>query len=229
MKNTAVLEISKNYLKIASRGFSVKKPSQDSACIVKSISSLDDLKISELISKTFTDLKFKPKSLALSLPRNLATVRILSLPSSTPDEISKMVDLHVVRVVPYKKEEVATCYSILDTDEQGFTKILLCIAHKDILKRYFKILTDADLFLDNIYLSSYGVWEWILSSHKQEVQSDSVYFGLDIDSDYSDLIVFSKKYLLFTRSIVIGANQLSEHSNIDKLIKEKLKQQKEGK
>ncbi|MBL7130561.1 MAG: PilN domain-containing protein [Candidatus Omnitrophica bacterium] len=220
MKNAAVLEIGNNYIKIAATRFSIRKPLQGFTYLTKPISSLDDVKISGLLSETFTSLKLKPQFLALSLPRNLATVRILSLPSNTPEEISKMIDLHVVRVVPYKKEEVISCYSILDTDEQGFTKILLCIAHKDILKRYFKILTDGGLFLDKIYLSSYGVWEWILSNCKQEMDADTVYFGLDVDFDYLDLIAFSKEYLLFTRSIAIGSGQLIEQFGVDKLIKE---------
>ncbi len=220
MKNSITIEIGKSFLKIGVLAFSFKKASGGFFCITKFIASLDDTQVSKLLSNEFAKLKLKSGFLSLSLPRNLITVRILSLPSRVKEEIFKMVDLHMVRVVPYKKEEVTTCFSILDTNAMGFTKVLLCVAHKDIVKRYFRILTNANLSVDKIYMTSYGVWESILSKYKGEISPDKVYFGLDIGFDYADFIAFSKKYMLFTRNIAITSKQLSEQSGREKLIKE---------
>ncbi len=221
MKDTAVIEIGQHYIKIAAIRSSIKKSSRKFFCLARPVSPSDnDAQLSKLISETFVSLRLKPKFLALSLPRNLVTARSLSLPSGDQEEISKMVNLHLVRILPYKKEEMVNTYSILSKDKLGYSKVLLCVVHKDILKRHLKIVADAKLFADRIYLSSYGVWEWILSNCKSQMSPDTVYFGLDIDYDYTELIVFSRENLLFTRSIAIKAEQLLEETGAMKLVRE---------
>ena len=219
-KTTASIEIGRQHIKIAATKTALKKSLGGFFCFAKPIASLDDTAISNFIVTTFAELRLKPRSLALSLPRNLITVRVLSLPSDNPKEIAKMLDLHVVRLVPYKKEEMVMIHSILYTDEVGYTKIFLCIVHKDILKRYLKILADAGLFVEKIYASSYGVWEWILSNCRSQMSQDTVYLGVDVNSDYTELIAFSRQSMFFSRSIVIGQQDLADSANMTKLIRE---------
>lgn len=219
-KGTAAIEIGRQYIKIAATKSALRKSLGGFFCFTKPVASLDDAAISNFITTTFADLKLKPRSLALSLPRNLITVRVLSLPSDNPKEIAKMLDLHVVRLVPYKKEEMVMVHSILYTDEVGYTKIFLCIVHKDILKRYLKILADAGLFVEKIYASSYGVWEWILSNCKSQMSQDTIYLGVDVNFDYTELIAFSRQGLFFSRSIVIGQQDLGDSANTTKLMRE---------
>ncbi len=220
MKETAVIEIGKNNIKIAAARFSLKRSLQKFFCVAKDISFLDEAGITKLITDIFSSLKIKPKYLSLSIPRELVTIRNISLPSQDYKEISKMVDLHLVRVVPYKKEDIIYSFAVTDTNEEGSAKILLSIVQKSVLSKHLKILSGAGLFADKIYLSSYGVREWMLSQCRSEMEEDTVYLGLDIDSQSSDFIAFSKEHLLFTRSIVLGAAQLSEQESVRKLIKE---------
>ncbi|RKY41106.1 MAG: hypothetical protein DRP85_07185 [Candidatus Makaraimicrobium thalassicum] len=221
MRNTAVIELGQHYIKIAAAGYSIKKILRKFFCLVVPVSSPDDdAQTSKLLSEAFAGMKLKPRFLVLSLPRRLVTARTLSLPSKDQKEISKMVDLHVDRILPCAKEEIASIYSVLEKTEFGYSKILLCVVRKDILKRQLRIVADAGFFVDKIYLNSYGVWEWNLSNCRSQIEADGVYLGLDIDCDYTELIVFSREHLLFTRSVIIRAEQLLEETGRVQFIRE---------
>lgn len=218
-KDTVIIEISKHHLKIAGQRPSIKRGG-GFVCFVKPIASFDDSALGDFISSAFSSLKLKPRSLILSLPRNLITARVLSLPSDNPKEIRKMLDLHLVRLVPYKKEEMVVSYSVLYTDEIGYTKIFLCIVHRDILERQFKILADAGLFVEKIYPSSCGIWEWMLSNCKSQMTQETIYLGVDISYDFTELIAFSRDNLFFSRSVVMGSEMLRDQASISRLIRE---------
>jgi len=219
-RDSAVIEIGKKYIKIATLKPSLKGAFKNLQYFIKPIENASDEEITKFIISTFSDLRLKPRNIALNIPRNLITARVLSLPSENPKEIGKMLDLHLVRLVPYKKEEIISSYSILYVDEVGYTKILLAIIHKDILARNLKILADANLFVEKVYMSGFGVWEWILSNYRAQMANDAVYLGIDVNSDYTELIGFSKDKLFFSRSIMIGAIDLQDSDKAMKFMRE---------
>ncbi|MDA0577316.1 MAG: hypothetical protein O3B24_04370, partial [Verrucomicrobia bacterium] len=59
------------------------------------------------------------------LPRQLATVRILELPSTNPVEIGDMVELQAGKLTPYTKEEIVADYKIVGPGREGYTKVML--------------------------------------------------------------------------------------------------------
>lgn len=203
------LEVGKQYLKIVtaqSQGIQLKL--QD--CIVEPINSLTDEQISQKIALAFQKEKIKTRFVTVCLSRDCVTIRNLHLPSHNPQEINQMLDLHIARVVPYKKDEIVYAYQSLGADEMGYTRMILAIAHKDILKRQEKILERAGLFIDKVSLSSYGIWQWAIKTSSQEIKADELYVQLDFDTTFTDFIIFSHQNLYLTRGVTIGAKALDE-------------------
>ena len=219
MKAPVAIEISERYLKLAAGEFFVRQRNV-SDCVVRPIWGLDDKKITETIAGVLKGLKVTPKPLIVSMPRNQVTVRNLHLPSRDKKEIEQMLQLHIGRIVPYKKEEIVFNYLLLGTDEMDYTKVVLAIVHRDIIKRQLKILEAADLSVDMIYLSSYGVREWILDTQKSEINPSDSYLILDVDSGFTDFIIFNREHLLFNRSITIEAKKDAGQPENTKLIGE---------
>jgi Tfp pilus assembly PilM family ATPase len=202
MKVPVSIEINERVIKIVTaKPFLSQR--QVAGCVVKPIDGLNDKQISALISGILRETKIKPQPLIISIPRSQVTVRSLHLPSKDKAEINQMLDLHISRLVPYKKEEILFDYIVVGTDNMNYSKLMLAIVHKDILKRQLRILEAADLLVDKMYLSSYGVWERILSLEKQNinVNSSRLYIALDIDSACTDFMIFDANRLLFNRSI----------------------------
>lgn len=221
MKITTAFEINEQYLKLLvarSQGRGAKLV----GCKIEQIKLLSDEQVIRLAGDMLKKVRFKPKTTAICLPRNLVTVRNLHLPSQESKEITQMIDLHIGRIVPYKKEETVFGYQLLGKDEMGYTKTILAIAHISAIRRQIKILEGAGVFADKVALSSYGIWHWVLNSCRQEINSKDLYLLLDVDSVFTDFIIFSQEYLMFTRSINVGSDDIRENevSGITKLVGE---------
>ena len=219
MRSPVAVEINEEFLKLVTAKPFVKSR-QASDCIVKPIAGLSDKQITEQLSGLLRELKLKPSPLVVSIPRNFVTVRNLHLPSQDKNEILQMLQLHMGRIVPYRKEEIVFGYSLLGFDEMKYAKLILAIVHNSVLKRLLNILQAADLYIDRINLSSYGVWEWVNSSQRSEIGPEDIYLILDIDTTFTDLIVASRDHLLYTRSITMDTKNGFQENQITKLIGE---------
>lgn len=215
------IEISKQYMKLAAPRFRGKDTGRLN-CIVEPITSLSDEQIAPRIARILRDERLKAKSAVICLPRDFITVRNLHLPSRDTREIAQMIDLHIGRIVPYKKEEIIFSHQFLGGDEMGYARVLLAIVQIESLRRQVKILEKAGFFIDDINLSSYGVWRWVIKNCQAEINPKDLYIILDIDSLFTDFIIFSQQGFLFTRSINIGVSgiQDTEQAVLIKLIGE---------
>jgi Tfp pilus assembly PilM family ATPase len=221
MKFIAAVEINEQFVKLIAGRYQLKSFVIEDY-VVESVLSFNDDQIAAAIAGIMKKNKFKSKSSVICLPRNVVTVRNLHLPSLNTREISQMVGLHIAQIVPYKKEETVFGYRILGSDEMGYTKIVLAIAQSSVLRRYGKIAMKAGLSIEKMSLSSYGAWQYVLSSCRLEMNAAELYLLLDIDSTFTDFIIFSQNNLMFTRSINVGANDILSNQglNLTKLLGE---------
>lgn len=214
----AAVELGERWLKVVTRPIARSPQSLD--WVVKPIANLSNEQITQAVASAFRELRVKPKPLVVCLPRNLVTLRNLHLPSQNPEEIAQMIDLNLPRLVPYRKEEVLSSYQLVGTDEIGQTKVLLAIVHRELIQRQVKLLESAGLSVDQILLSSHGVWEWLLSSHQDDLHAQGLSLLLDVDAGFTDFIICSRDSLLFSRSIAIEPSQLTEPTGLSKLLGE---------
>lgn len=219
MKIGLTVEITSEWLKLVFVRLSKTKP-RLLDYQVKKISSLSDGEITQVLIETLKESKYKVRTAILCLSRHLLTVRNFNLPSQDPQELAQMVNLNIVRIVPYRKEEIISNFRIVGKDYAGFTKVILAIAHNEVLNRQFKILERAGLDVEKIFVSSWGVWEWVLARNKKEIEPQEIYLALDIDSSFCDFIIFSRSQLLFSRSIPLESANLRERAVLKKFIGE---------
>jgi hypothetical protein len=123
-----------------------------------------------------------------------------------------MIDLKLARIVPYKREDVVFDYSMAGLDDVGYTRVLLSVLKNDAVRRCVGIVEKAGCEIERIVLSSYGLWE---KARGLALPQDpgSVFLALDIDTDFTDCIIFTSSALLFSRSINIGARGLLENKD----------------
>lgn len=214
MNNSLALEISKQYLKIVANAPAINKQNVFK-CVVENIASLTDDQIAARITEILRREKLKPRIIYVSIPRDFVTVRNLHLPSQDNQEITQMIELHIARVVPYKKDEIVFTYKLSGMDEMGYARVILGIIQIDALRRQAKILGKSGYYADNVILSSYESLQWILKSCSTEINQNDLYAILDVDSGFTDFIVFSKTAgLMFTRSIPVGANSVAAKDDV---------------
>lgn len=207
-KYTTVIEITSQYLKLIAVKLSLKEP-QIVNLTVRPVASISAEGLTGEVTVLIKGLKFIPSPLIVSFPRNLITMRNLHLPSNDAKEIQGMIDLHMGRQVPYPREEIIGSYQILGTDETGYSKVILAIAHRDALRHVFNLLNNVNLFPEKVELSSQGVFSWFLFNRKAHLKAGEIYMLLDIDSNFTDFMIIDKDNLIFSRSIAVGAEQIA--------------------
>ncbi|MCX5712251.1 MAG: pilus assembly protein PilM [Candidatus Omnitrophica bacterium] len=189
MRIPVALEINDKYLKITAAKL-IGTHSRVSNYAVEAVSTLTSEQITQLLEATFQKWKMKPSSLILSLSRSLVTVRNLHLPSQDKQEITQMIDLNVARMVPYKRDEILFSYKLLGVDEMGYSKVILAIVKSDSIRKQVKTIENAGYPIDQISLSSYGVADWCYNNFRSGINQTDLYLFLDIDSSFSDFIIF---------------------------------------
>jgi len=205
----AGVEIGSDWLKIAQKD----RPNGKALCHVNLL-KLAQVKedVSTAIAGSFRTLQINTQFVVACIPRHLVTVRMLELPATDPEEISDMIDLQVGKQTPYAKEDIVFAHKIVETGASGYTKVMLAIVTRSIVGERIDALTKAGLIVKRIAISSEGVCNWFRANYLAGVtrQSAQTVILVDVDSNYSDFIVMRKGKMVFSRSILIGANHLTQ-------------------
>lgn len=221
-KSVTVVEIGNDWLKIyegqpSASGILLSK------AVFRKLAQINE-PIDQEIIKLAKQLKLNKKTVFTYLPRHLITVRILELPSTNLNEIDAMIQLQIGKQTPYSKEEIVYSYKVIQTVREGYTKIMLVIAKRNIVNERLEVLKKAGLEIKNVTVSCEAVEHWFVSNHfsKLGLGDQQSVILLDIDSNFSDFLVFHNKKLIFTKNILIGANHLEVKKDgiLEKFIEE---------
>lgn len=169
----------------------------------------------EDISKTIRDLlqelKIKPDYLITSIPRHLTTIRYLELPSIKEAELKKMVDFQAVKLIPYSREEMIVGHQIIETDREGYSKVMVVIVHRDVVSKHLEILRGSGLSPESIRLSSQAICNfYFLSQEDQNTINGAPIALVDIDFSLTNIEVVHQGRLIFSRSFPLGITHLLE-------------------
>lgn len=210
---TVTVEIGNDWLKVANRTRGMGNAPSYELGLVKLARITGS--VSSAISAMFDGLKIARRDVVLVIPRHLVTVRMMSLPTTDPDEISDMISLQAVKHTPYSKEEIISSYKIVETSPSGYSKVMLVIAARNIINERMETLGSAGLTVKRVAISSDGIFGWFSSLHAREMNPDpSQGIALiDIDSNYTDFIVVRSAKMVFTRNIFIGSNHLMQDAS----------------
>jgi len=207
MKPSLGIEIGDKYLKLVAARPAIAKQGASVDFAVEPISHLPDDQIIKKIASFLAKTKFKPKSTTICIPRNMLTVKTLQLPTRDSKESEQMIDLHLGRLVPYKKEDILFGHRFLGVSATGYATEMLAIVRRATVRRQCNIVEGAGLAVDRIALSSHAAWQWTLSNFRSEMNEKDLYMLLDVDYSFVDLIIFNLGQVLFSRTINIEAGE----------------------
>lgn len=165
-------------------------------------SSDSDEAIAEKLKFILNKTSFnRNNKLVICIPRYLATVRYLDIPSNDLIEIENIIKLQKSSYLPHQIEELVYGYDILKADQNGYSKIALYLVPKNLINRYLDILKSINFKVDNIILSSYGFVNWYKYFNKEITELICM---VVINLPYFEFIVISKDKLIFSRAFKAG-------------------------
>jgi Tfp pilus assembly PilM family ATPase len=162
---------------------------------------------SRALAQACRTLKLDRSSVVACLPRQMVNIRMLELPSADPAEIEDMVELQVGKQTPYSRDEIVYDYRILGSWKPGYTRVMMAIIQRSALRERYYVFEEAGVNVSKVSVTSEALLNWYAFVDNGNAD-DKATALLDIDSFYTDFLVISDKGLVFSRSILVGANQL---------------------
>lgn len=207
-----ILEITKTHIKLVQTEGG-QKGSIITRFIVEKIPSNRDEDIPKKLQGLIKKSNVKLSGINLVIPRNLLTLRNVSFPSHDAIELKEMINLQSERFIPHSKEDVIIDYLIIDKDVSGYSKVLLAVAHKDVINRYLKITEGVFPKPSIVTLSSQGISS-LYSAYQKNINNveDETSVLADIDTTATDICFYNKR-LVFSRSIPFGIKDVTSENS----------------
>jgi Tfp pilus assembly PilM family ATPase len=175
-----------------------------SKLITEPVAGLSPDDISRLLADMIDTNMVKIDEPIVIVPREKTLVRYLRLPSTTETEIENMISFEIAKQIPYSKEEVISDYRIISTDTDGYSEVMLVVAHKNEIEWLNNILSAKGIRPNKIRLSSESISNSLQALNPERFKDKNICV-IDIDSDSTEIIIVSYGRLLFSRVASAGA------------------------
>lgn len=166
-------------------------------------------KIAEELKTKLKPYKTKQTERFLVVPISSSIIRTIQIPSLNEKEIRDILDLQAGRQTPYSREELIIDFLNLGEFQNVYTKVLVVMVTRELVKKQLAALDMAALKTTQIVFSGDGIGVFCASKMKDSLQENKTCAVLSIDLDSSDMNICGSGGLLFTRNITIGMNNLA--------------------
>lgn len=144
--------------------------------------------------------------IVLGLPRDRATVRYLSLPSTNPAEIRDMLLYDVERHVPFPIDEMELSFQIIETMGEHESRIMMVCAPRKEIEPYIDICREAGIDADVILINALADSE----AYRRTLAEDETAALVNFGRSSLTLSVVKGGALLFSRSLPVSERRLLE-------------------
>lgn len=213
-KDFVALSLTDNYFKIAyvkGRG-SVPKVNK---LALHDIKDLPEQGVISTVKKALKGINTKSSNVILIVPPSIVTTKNIEIPSTNPVEIRSIVDLQAGRHTPFSREEIQVGYVDIGMFKDSFTKVLLVIANKSVLKEKISIFERAGVKITDVHFASEG----IARIYGGDFTTSGI---IDVDAFSTEFVIVKNGTAIFSRNIPVGRSHLESEgeSAQSKLIEE---------
>lgn len=196
-------------------------------CVSKEVDFNDDLPEEEredilvnALKEIFHENKIKAKFLITALPRDLAVVRYITLPSGDEAEIRQMIKFEAERHIPFPIDKVEIDFQIINKGPEE-SEIFLVAAKKELIDRRISLLEKAGVIPSVIDLSSFAVFNSFINSDDKAAMGAVAL--IDVGQRAVEINIVRDGLLCFTRSALFGENKNSQNSLWKKTLLDEIK------
>lgn len=181
--------------------------------LCKGIANLSDDDIARVAGGMLAELKPKNPLCVDVVSTHIAITKNIEIPSCRPQEIKEIIGLQAGRHTPYSRDEIIVDYIPIGEYKNSYTKILLVIVSRSIIRRHCDILQKAGLPPEKILFAPEGLAVSCSRILKYGTESSPVSL-VNIEEGFTDFSIIFKNKPIFLRSIPIGARQLNEEKEL---------------
>ena len=189
--------------------------------LVEDVKGLAESELVRLIQTVIKKFNVKESEFVCVISSAMASTKNIEIPSINPEEIKSIVNLQASRHTPFSREEIQIGYINTGIYKTNYTKVLLVIANRSVIKKNLDIFEKAGLRVRKVLFASEGIAQFYADVLPQELKKTPLGI-IDFGKTATDFSIIVNGVPIYSRGIAIGANQLSFEgaSARDKLIKE---------
>jgi len=208
-KDFVVVSISEDLLKAAHlRGAAAHQTAL--GFVRESLEGVDEIGWTEKVQGVLQRFGVKnPKALCV-IPSNIITTKNIEIPSLDEEEIRSIIDLQAGRHTPYSREEILIGYVSIGIFQRNYTKVLLVIANRDVVKKRLDACEAAGMRIEKVLFAPECVAAFY--ADLLGVQPDDSPVGIiDVTYNTTDFIIEHNQTVATSRNIPIGIRHLLEN------------------
>ncbi len=167
------------------------------------IEGLTDEAAAAVIKKAVKEFNVSRPVFVSSIDSPSVITKNIEIPSIKETEIKEIIDLQAGRYTPYGRGEIIVDYVNIGTYHSSYTKVLIVIIVKEIIKKQLSIFEKSGFVINKVQFSSEGIG-CVCSKALALGEKAAPSIILSVDNKVSDFIVLFKGKTIFIRTIPIG-------------------------
>ena len=166
------------------------------------------------LRQAYEKLRARGAAVIAALPAQQVITKNIEIPSEDPAEIREIINLQAGRHTPFSREEIIADYINLGAFKHSYSKVLLIIVSRSVIKRISDLLGRAGIRLSRVIF----IPEALACTGQKllKVESSSAPMVVaNVDRNTTEFLVVYRSRVLFSRSIPFGAQDIcadKEHS-----------------
>ncbi|MBF0479842.1 MAG: pilus assembly protein PilM [Candidatus Omnitrophica bacterium] len=177
-----------------------------------SVKGFAEAEMIKTIQASLSGFPLRGSDVACVLPSNLVTTKNIEIPAVNEEEIRSIVNLQAGRHTPFSREEIQIGYVNVGVVKANYTRVLLVIANKSILKNQLSVFDKAGLKVKHVLFASEGIAQMYRAAADSKSAGGAV--GLiDLGENATEFSVIQNGKIVTTRNIPIGRSQIESGGN----------------
>ena len=163
--------------------------------------------LSRAVQSTLAEFNLKKPHVIITLPVSSAITKNIEIPSLDPEEIRSIIDLQAGRHTPYPREEILVGYITIGVFQRNYTKVLLVLVNRAVIKKQLALLADVGAKVDKIVFAPEANAHFYAEA--LHVKEEDVPVGvIDIAGQSTLFLIEFNKTVAMCRNIPVGISQL---------------------
>jgi type IV pilus assembly protein PilM len=144
------------------------------------------------------------------VPKHWATLRVVTLPSSAPDEIAEMARFEAERHIPFNVERHVIAHRVISSEKLQGSRVALAALDRPPATQITATFDAAGLRLAGIDVSTIALVNALLHSGAWDTEATETVAHVNVGSSNTDIIILNQGEPIFARSTTVGAEKLTE-------------------
>ncbi len=177
------------------------------------IAGLKDMEAAKALRQAWEGWRIKPESVSAVISAQDTITKNIEIPSNNPQEIREIINLQAGRHTPYSRDEIVADYLNIGAFKNNYSKILLVILARTLLKQRMDILERAGIRVSRVLFApeAVAVTATRLCKIDQNAQAPSLI--VDVHDHHADCVIVRNNRTLFVRTIPLGSSEFAQEKD----------------